>query len=87
MTGLAGMAVGTMLLCPARPRRHVMADVFRTADGVLFIRSFVLSGDAPGDVQCPACGRSYRVDPAAVRRAVREGHARYKLPRTRALPR
>jgi hypothetical protein len=58
-----------------------MADVFRTADGVLFIRSFVLSGDAPGYVQCLACGRAYPVDPAAVRRAVLEGQRRYALPR------
>lgn len=81
MTGLAGMAAGTMLLCPARPRRHVMGDVFRTADGVLFIRGFVLSGDAPGDVQCLACGRSWPVDPAAARNAVSEGVRRYAVPR------
>lgn len=81
MTGLAGMAAGTMLLCPARPRRHVMADVYRTADGVLFIRSFVLSGSTPGYVQCLACGRSYLVDPTAVRNAVSEGLRRYAVPR------
>lgn len=87
MTGPAGMAVGTDLLCPAR-RRHVMASVYRNLDdGALFVRGLVLSGDTPRRVRCPSCGRTYLVDPAAVRRAVREGHARYKLPRTRALPR
>jgi hypothetical protein len=87
MTGPAGMAVGTDLLCPAR-RRHIMASVYRNLDdGALFVRGWVLSGDTPRRVRCPTCGRTYLVDPAAVRRAVREGHAKYKLPRTRALPR
>jgi hypothetical protein len=84
MTGPAGMAVGTNLLCPAR-RRHVMASVYRDIGGALFIRSWVLGGDTPRRVLCPSCGRSYLVDPAAVRRAVQEGHAQYALPRTGAL--
>jgi len=81
MTGPAGMATGTELLCPAR-RRHVMASVYRNMeDGALFIRGIVLSGDAPRNVQCPACGRAYPVDPAAVRNAVSEGLRRYAVPR------
>lgn len=85
MTGPTGMAVGTDLLCPAR-RRHVMASVYRNLDdGALFIRGWVLSTDTPRRVQCPSCRRSYLVDPAAVRRAVQEGHAQYALPRKDAL--
>jgi hypothetical protein len=84
MTGPAGMAVGTDLLCPAR-RRHVMASVYRDLDGALFVRGWVLSSDTPHRVRCPSCRRTYLVDPAAVRRAVQEGHAHYALPRKDAL--
>lgn len=81
MTGPAGMATGTVLLCPAR-HRHVMASVFRDyRDGTLFAPGVALDSDALCDVQCRGCGRAYTVDPVALRHAVLEGQRRYAMPR------
>jgi hypothetical protein len=69
MTGPAGMAV-TELRCP---RRHHMITVYRDyRDGTLFAARGAIDGDTPRDVPCLACGRSYPVNPAALRRAAWE---------------
>ena len=81
VTVLAGMATGTELACPARRGRHIMAAVYQTADGILFVPGLGPLSGTPRPVQCPACGIAYLVDPAAVRRAVLEGRRKYALPR------
>jgi hypothetical protein len=69
MTGHAGMAV-TELRCP---ERHLMVTVYRDmTGGTLFGLHGAVHGDAPRDVPCLQCGRSYRVDPRELRRAAWE---------------
>ena len=68
-SGPAGMAV-TELRCPLR---HHMVTVYRDyRDGTLFAVRGAIYGDAPRDVSCPRCGRSYQVDPRELRRAAWE---------------
>jgi hypothetical protein len=69
MTGPMGFAV-TELRCP---ERHHMVTVFRNVtDASLFAPSGAIYGDAPRDVPCRACGRSYQVNPRELRRAAWE---------------
>jgi hypothetical protein len=69
MTGPAGYAV-TELRCP---ERHHMVTVYRDmTDGSLFAVRGAVYGDAPRDVPCLRCGRSYQVDPRELRRAAWE---------------
>jgi hypothetical protein len=69
VTGPAGFAV-TELRCPLR---HHMVTVYRDyRDGTLFAARGAVDGDGLRDVPCLACGRSYAVDPGALRRAAWE---------------
>ena len=70
MSGPAGWGV-TELRCPA-PARHHMVTVYRDMTGSLFAAHGAVYGDAPRDVPCLHCGRSYQVDPRELRRAAWE---------------
>jgi hypothetical protein len=78
-SGPSGFGV-TVLRCPDG---HHMVTVYRTAEGELFAPGpgGALHGDALVDVQCRACGRSYPVNPAALRRAAWERRGRLVLRR------
>jgi hypothetical protein len=76
MTGPAGHAV-TELRCPLR---HHMVTVYRDyRDGTLFAPRGAIDGDLPRDVECIRCGRSYPVDPRALRRAAWEKRRSFVL--------
>ena len=78
----AGMAAGIAVLC-ANPKRHRIADLYQTNNGLLLAwdrHVSLLVDGARLPVRCSRCRRSCVVEMTALRRETRSGQREYVAP-------